>query len=61
MKAWELTITSGDTESGYTNIHDTKGDCDRTMVIEDDTGNIVTICNEEIGKLYDFIKHALAG
>ena len=61
MKAWELTITSGDTESGYISIHDTGDECDRTMVIEDDTGNIVTICNEEIGKLYNFIKPALAG
>ena len=61
MKAWELTITSEDAGSGYTNIHDTKGDCDRTMVIEDDTGNSITICNEEIGKLYNFIKPALAG
>ena len=64
MKAWELAITDKknlDRNGGYISIHDKGSYCGRTLFIEDDNGGSVVIENEDIGKLYSFLKPPLAG
>ena len=63
MNAYELTWTSGSLgNSSYFSIHDPGSDkIQRELIIIDDDNNMVTIKNEDIGKLYRMLKPNLAG
>jgi len=63
MNAYELTWTEGPiANGGYVSIHDLGTDkIRRELVILDDEGGMVTIKNEDIGKLYRMLKPNLAG
>ena len=61
MKSWQITKSKSDQNGGYLSIHDMGKLADRTLYIEDDDGNLVTLKNEQIGELYKAIKPALAG
>ena len=47
--------------SPWVSIHDPGYESERRLYIEDGEGNTVVLKNEEIGRLYEFIKPPLAG